>query len=768
MSRRAQAALFPPLASSIAPPFVRFAQVVFNRPLDQPYCYGVPQELRGQVAPGKRVLAPFGRGNRPIVGYCVDLSEQPPEHDTKPILKVLDDEPLLTPSLLKLTRWLADYYLCRWGQVLDAIVPAGARRGAGTRARPFLEALSEEELPQPAAKLTPAQERVLGLLRGQARPVEARELAARARCGLAVLQGLARKGYARRVLQRIEQLPPPELPAPGESPLTLNPDQLKAQSAIQQALTAGGFKAFLLHGVTGSGKTEVYLQAIEQTVRQGKEALVLVPEISLTPQTIRRFRGRFPHVAVLHSHLGDAERGRHWRQIAAGKVQVIVGARSAVFAPAARLGLIVVDEEHETSFKQETTPRYHARDVAVMRARLEGFPIVLGSATPALESWHNARRGQYTLLSLPQRVLARPLPEVGLIDLRHEAATRGRYRALSPRLEEAMRHALAKGGQVILLLNRRGFSTFIHCPACGHVVQCRFCDVALTHHREREVAQCHYCGFEQAPPARCPQCGLGQIRYQGLGTEKLEAEIAHKFPDVPAARMDSDTMKRPGSHAKVLDAFKRGEARILLGTQMIAKGLDFPNVTLVGVVNADIALHFPDFRAAERTFQLLAQVAGRTGRGESGGRVLVQTFSSDHPSIALAARHDYVNFAERELACRKEHQYPPFARMARLIVRSKDQEAAAAFAERLANAFRTGLEEVTARPATGTQRPPMLRLLGPAEAPLFRLKGHYRYHFQLQSNNVAALHDVLKRVLTKAQSTEGVDWSVDVDPLSML
>ncbi|HET8648014.1 MAG TPA: primosomal protein N', partial [Vicinamibacteria bacterium] len=385
--------------------------------------------------------------------------------------------------------------------------------------------------------------------------------------------------------------------------------------------------------VTGSGKTEIYLRAIEEVVAQGKEALVLVPEISLTPQTIGCFRGRCGEVAVLHSHLGNAERGGHWRRIAAGHVQVVVGARSAVFAPTRNLGLIVIDEEHEGSFKQESTPRYHARDVAVMRARLEGVPILLGSATPSLESWHNAQRGQYTLLTLPARVQDLPMPKVALIDLRHDMPRGAGFQALSPTLERAMRTALAAGGQVILLLNRRGFSTHMHCPACGYVETCRFCDLGLTYHRQRDVMLCHYCGYEQQPPELCPKCGKVPVRYQGLGTEKLQLEIEQKFPGQVVKRMDSDTMRRPGSHAKLLNAFRKGEVHILLGTQMIAKGLDFPNVTLVGVVNADVGLHLPDFRAAERTFQLLAQVAGRAGRGDRGGLVMVQTFTPEHPAI---------------------------------------------------------------------------------------------------------------------------------------
>src|SRR5262249_15358266 len=405
---------------------------------------------------------------------------------------------------------------------------------------------------------------------------------------------------------------------------------------------------FLLYGVTGSGKTELYLRAIEEVIRQGKEALVLVPEISLTPQTIQRFRGRCGQVAVLHSHLQTAQRGGHWRRIASGQAQVVVGARSAVFAPTRNLGLIVIDEEHETSFKQESTPRYHARDVAVMRARIENVPIILGSATPSLESWHNAERGQYRKLTLPNRVLDLPLPQVALIDLRHDRHPGGRQHAISPSLERAMRQALDRGGQVMLLLNRRGFSTYLHCPSCGRVEQCKFCDLALTYHKDRDITLCHYCGYEGEPPTKCTECGLDVVRYQGLGTQKLQAEIEAKFPGKVIRRMDSDTMRRPGSHQKVLDAFKNGEVQILLGTQMIAKGLDFPNVTLVGVVNADLGLHRADFRAGERTFQLLAQVAGRTGRGPQGGRVLAQTYCPEHPSIHLAAAHDYEAFAAKD------------------------------------------------------------------------------------------------------------------------
>jgi primosomal protein N' (replication factor Y) len=757
--------LFGQLDTPAAPASGLFAEVVFDRPLDHAYSYAVPERLQNAVAIGKRVEAPFGRGDKATAGYCVGLSQTPPTRAVKELLRILDDDALLTPDLMRLTRWMADYYLCGWGQVLNAVVPAGAKERAGTRNLVFLETVPESALPQPLPELTAKQAAAWQQLRAAGRALEVRHLARLARCGTGPVAALIDKGVARRVVRRVDRFAEEIEESPStEGPITLNPDQLRAWAPLEQSLRDGGFHAFLLYGVTGSGKTEIYLRAIEEVIRQGKEAIVLVPEISLTPQTIQRFRGRCGDVAVLHSHLGDAERGGHWRRVAAGHVQVVVGARSAVFAPTRQLGLIVIDEEHEGTFKQESTPRYHARDVAVMRARLENIPIILGSATPSLESWHNAQRGQYGLLSLPNRVLDRPLPHVGLIDLRHERVSGSRFYALSPALERAMREALRAGGQVMLLLNRRGFSTHVHCPSCGYVETCRFCDLALTYHRQRAVMLCHYCGYEQQPPELCPSCGQTQIRYQGLGTEKLQAEIEQKFPGMVVRRMDSDSMRQRGSHARVLAAFRKGLIHVLLGTQMIAKGLDFPNVTLVGVINADVGLHIPDFRSAERTFQLLSQVSGRTGRGAQGGRVLIQTFNPEHPCIALAATHDYAGFVATELAHRRAHNYPPYERLVRLIVRSRAQQAGADFAERLAGAFHTALQGLgsSAAPAAA------LRLLGPAEAPVFRLKGYHRFHFQLQSSSAAALHQVLRSVLPAVRPPAGVEFTVDVDPLNML
>jgi primosomal protein N' (replication factor Y) len=753
-----------------------FAEIVFDRPLDHAYTYAIPPSLRAEIGIGKRVLAPFGRGDKETVGFCVGVTDAKPERKVKAIAQVIDEEALLTEHLLKLTRWMADYYLCGWGQVLNAVVPAGVKKQAGTRAVPIVELVPESLLPAQPPHLSPKQKRAHEYLKAHPGPVELRQLMHDTGCGASPIEALVEKGYARRRSGRVDtattvsqpvgyvsNVPNPKRGHVENVPHTLTSDQSEAWERIEPALHAGEFHPFLLHGITGSGKTELYLRAIEEVVRQGREALVLVPEISLTPQTIAAFKGRCQNIAILHSHLHIAERSNHWRRIARGQVQVIVGARSAIFAPTRKLGLIVIDEEHETSFKQENTPRYHARDVAVMRARLENIPILLGSATPSLESWHNVQKGQYMLLSLPKRVADRPLPEVKLIDLKYDRHPDKRPHGLSPSLERAMKSALDLGGQVMLLLNRRGYSTYLYCPACGHVEHCKFCDLSMTFHKERQVTMCHYCGYETKPPERCPVCGMGQVLYQGMGTEKLQAEIEAKFPKQKVERMDSDTMKRPGSHQKVLDAFRRGEINILLGTQMIAKGLDFPNVTLVGVVNADVGLHHADFRATERTFQLLAQVAGRTGRGDSGGYVFIQTMQPDHPSIALAAKHDYLTFAAEEMQARQAHGYPPFQRMARLIVRCKDEKAGNDYADRLAAAFRVELEQ-----RKKANEPAGLRLLGPAEAPVFRLKGYYRFHFQMQSPSSALLHQVLRVVLPTVRVPQHVDLTVDIDPQDML
>lgn len=738
-----------------------FVGVVLNRPVDQVFTYRLPERLRGLTVPGARVRVPLGRGNTPAVGYCVRLDDAPgPDVDpgrVKDVIEVLDDPPLIDAAMLDLTRWIAGYYACSWGQALDAVVPAGVKKGAGTRVTTCLVVPDEVRAAPEPADLTSKQAELFALIRGAEHPPTLQEACRLARCGTAPVAALRKRGLIRAVKRRTHQPKAddaePRTPAP--APPEPTPEQAAALAELRPALQAGGFATYLLHGVTGSGKTEVYLSAIEEVVARGREAIVLVPEISLTPQTIRRFRRRFPRVAVLHSHLADSERHRHWRSIAAGEIQVVVGARSAVFAPTRRLGLIVIDEEHESTFKQETVPRYHARDVAVKRAHLEGVPVLLGSATPALETWQNAESGRYRRITLAARVAERPMPEVTLIDLRHQPP---RFGALSMPLRVAMAEALDDGGQVILLLNRRGFHTFVVCPKCGAVLKCRACDIALTYHKGRQRLICHTCDAERERPPACPECQAANLYYGGIGTERLEREVFEAFPDQTIRRMDSDTMRSPGSHEQVLAAFKAGEIRILLGTQMIAKGLDFPDVTLVGVVNADTALHLPDFRAAERTFQLVAQVAGRTGRGDRPGRVLVQTFCPDHPAIRHAAGHDYLGFVAEEIPRRLESRVPPFGRLVRLIARGPDEPTVQAFLDAVADRLRA-IPEVAAG---------AISLQGPAPAPVLKIKNLYRYHLRLRADTPGPLRQALRTALHDLSAPSGVELAVDVDPVSML
>ena len=756
VNRKHQGALF---ASERAGPI---AGVVLNRPVDQVFSYRVPEALVERLHIGARVSVPLGRGNTVAVGYCVridaDLAEDIDPARVKDLLDVLDEPPLIDAPMLDLTRWMASYYACSWGQALDAVVPSGVKKGAGTLVKTFLTVPEEIRLSRETLDLPPKQAEVLAILCKADTLLTMEDACRLASCSPSAILTLRRKSFLHTVRRRADKAPKDPSRSeiePARAPLDLTEEQRVALDTMAPALDGDAFAAFLLHGVTGSGKTEVYLSAIERVVARGREAIVLVPEISLTPQTIRRFQRRFSKVAVLHSHMSDTERHRHWKAVAAGEVQVIVGARSAVFAPARNLGLIVIDEEHESSFKQETVPRYHARDVAMVRAQKLGIPVLLGSATPALETWRNAQVGRYTRLPLSKRVAERPMPHVGLIDLRNEKPEPGHpIGGLSAPLREAMNQALGARGQVILLLNRRGFHTFILCPKCGLVVKCDACDVALTHHRGRNRAICHTCDADREPPEACPVC-RSKLHYGGVGTERLEREVKAAFPDYVVRRMDSDTMRSPGSHEQVLKSFKDGQVDILLGTQMIAKGLDFPNVTLVGVVNADTSLHLPDFRAAERTFQLVAQVAGRTGRGDRPGKVLVQTFSPTEPAIQRAKEHDYLGFVDHELQRRHERGLPPYGRIVRLIARGPDEAEVARFLEGVADQFRAKASE-------------SVSLLGPSPAPVAKIKNLFRYHLRLQAPSARPLQDALHAVLPEIHPPGAVELAVDVDPVGML
>ncbi len=743
--------------TGLAAPYVK---VALDLPLERLYTYAVPSALRGGLRPGVRVEVPFGAGNRAMVGYVAELAETTDLDEVKKVRKVVDEEPLISDDLMALARWMARYYVTPLGQVLTAILPAAVKRQAGFKTVRLVVRgeKSEDEVDRVLSK----QRRVLDRLDALENPVTPRELARMAGCTTAVVKSLEAKGLVRIITRRTEEfMGVRQIQAEEEVRPELTTEQRLALQRVKALLDDGHFGCVLVNGVTASGKTELYLRAIEQVVAQGRQAIVLVPEIALTPQAIQRFRRRFAQVAVLHSHLKDTERHRQWRDIRDGKAQVIVGARSAVFAPAKNLGLIVVDEEHETSFKQDTAPRYQGRDMALMRARLLDIPVILGSATPSLESKQNCvAHDHYLEVRLTHRVLGRPMPPVEVVDLRRTARERKGYHALSLAMERAVGEALERQEQVILFLNRRGFSTYVFCPSCGYVHRCSECDVTMTFHRSENLCRCHYCGKAVPPPHTCPACSSPKINYFGLGTERLEDEVREKFALARVARMDSDTMRSRTAYQDVLTAFRDREVDVLIGTQMIAKGLDFPNVTLVGVVNADLSLNLPDFRAAERTFQLVSQVAGRAGRGPKGGRIMVQTFDPEHPAIQCAARHDYEAFAAQELEHRRKFGYPPFARLARIVVRGADEEKVRKRAETAVERIRAAAENVSPGP---------IRLLGPAVCPIARINRQYRYQVLVkapQARSTVQLFDAAREHL--AGPGGDVTVAVDIDPLSTL
>ncbi len=742
---------------------VAVASVVFSEAPYGPYDYRIPDSMRDDLKAGMRVRVPLGKRRKPIMGWCTETKlGSSVQRSLRDVAEVIDAEPLCDPPLVRLVMWMSHYYQAPTGQVFDALIPSSVRSNAGTRQRTYftpelnlLDDATIETLPK-------KQQAAIRFLIAAGRPMTASQLMIETQCTKDPINRLQKKGLLVADVRREMSTGMPMRWNLGDGEVErsheLTRDQTNALQRIVAALDSGEGKSLLLHGVTGSGKTEVYIRAIEHVVKFGRGAIVLVPEISLTPQTRGRFERRFQSVAVLHSQMTPAERHFQWQRIRHGEVQVVVGPRSAVFAPLPRLGLIILDEEHDSSFKQDTQPRYHARKVAHARAMSLGVPLVLGTATPSLESWHATTTGHAELIEMPTRVNDRVMPDVQLVDLRiRDDRTSG---AISRPLHTAIQETLDEKGQVILLLNRRGFATTIQCPACGHVVACPDCDMPLTHHRDGGKAVCHYCDYTIATPPWCPACRFDGIRYGGIGTQKLEMEVKARFPEARIARMDSDTMRRPGSHQRVLSAFRGGAVDILLGTQMIAKGLDFPNVLLVGVINADGALHFPDFRAAERTFQLVTQVAGRTGRGDRGGRVIVQTFSPEHPAIQAASRHDYAQFARDEMVNRRKFNYPPLGSVGRIIIRGPIEEVT----EAIADSLLTRLE--AARDALGYE----VRILGPAPPPISKLRGKYRFHILLQSVDPAHLGQTIRRATETFTIPEkdDVQYVIDIDPMDML
>ena len=801
----------------------RYCDVALPVPIDRLFTYELPVTLRHRVRAGCRVWAPFG--SRKLTGLVLGTHDEPPKQNAREILKLLDEEPVLDSELVRLAQWIAGYYCAPIGETLKGMLPLSGEMRRSTiysltdAGRDVARQLSVqpaddgasmvlkllEERPRPAEnlrlKVKSAREVVRALmkrgwvtveesqqerdpLRAPAERLEAefsrrplpeiklkkheRELLAFLELhpgthNLAELdETISRASEAARALARRELIKvttePLHAPNGFERPVpVLNAHQEVAFGAIRTALAANECKSFLLHGVTGSGKTEVYLRSIEAGLAAGKNSLLLVPEIALTPAVAGQFFHRFgKQVAILHSAFGDAERAEQWRRIRNGQARVVVGTRSGVFAPVQNLGLVIIDEEHDGSYKQQETPRYHARDVALIRAKEARAVAVLGSATPSVESRYNAEHGKYRMLCLPERIAQRPLPEVQIVDMRVEFLETKRQAIFSRKLLEEMQQRLAQREQTILLLNRRGFSSFMVCRACGERLLCINCSVVLTHHRRDRRMLCHYCGYAERIPGECPKCGSDYIQFLGTGSERVEEELHQHLPTAKIARLDRDSASGKGAFERILHAFRDGEIDILVGTQMIAKGHDIPNVTLVGVVLADIGLSMPDFRAAERSFQLLTQAAGRAGRGTTPGRVVIQTLNPDHYAVRFAGQQDYEAFYKKEIEFRKWLRYPPFAALANVLVRAEKQEEALRMATQLGFVL---------NPA-----PPGIRVMGPAEAPVLRVKNEFRYQILLKAAKRPLLREVLNDVrgLAEKEKWNATALVIDVDPISLM
>jgi primosomal protein N' (replication factor Y) (superfamily II helicase) len=762
-------------------PEARYADVAIPVPLGMSFGYRVPARFTEPIVPGSRVLCPFG--SRKVLGVVLGVSDEPPAIDAtkiRELVAVLDAEPVLPEELLGFIKQLAGYYFAPIGEVFRLALPAverdrvtkleqqgmllpgeamsRSRQVTGGRVLTFAQATDALEEP---GSLRGQAQAVLSLLRG-AGEMAVPQIVERYGNARAALKKLETAGLVRIEKRRVAKASPFDVEPERDAPPELNDAQREAVTRITAALADEvANKAFLLFGVTGSGKTEVYMHAIAEVLERGRGALVLVPEIALTPQLVGRFRARFGHaIAVLHSGLAEGERHAMWQRLRDGELRVAVGARSALFAPVPELGLIVVDEEHDGSFKQEEGVRYHARDMALLRGHRVGAAVVLGSATPSLESVALSKRGKLEAVYLPERATAATMPVVEIVDLKRVGPGPSNNRMISLPLHRALDATLEAGEQAIIFLNRRGFAPAVVCHACGVVASCAQCSVALTYHRRAGGRlRCHYCDFSSMLPARCPSCDApGALELEGVGTEKLESAIADAFPNARVGRLDRDVAAGAKSE-KVIARMRRREIDVLVGTQMVTKGHDLPEVTLVGVVNADAALSMPDFRAAERGFQLLVQVAGRAGRHEKKGKVLIQTRSPKHAAIRFAKQHDVHGFLAHELNDRREVGYPPFSRIALVRVSAVDEEVARRSAGRLAAHARSSPEASRG----------LVEVLGPAAAPIARLRNRYRFRVFLRGEQrpalrrvIAALHGVLGDVDRKARVV------IDIDPVSML
>ncbi len=801
------------LICSSGTPAARYVAVAVDQALDMDLSYGIPPEFVSVVQIGSRVRVPLGRGNRPVNGTVLAITDQapvfreapdqaatplpsaPPLQDSlwnieplkpqavgavKSILAVYPEIDPIPADLLEMARWISRYYCCPLGLVLATIVPAAVKKNIRLPRRIFVHGVDDGQLIEQAMAGFVTRTRNVFMLVSAALahgPLAQDELLEKAPLSKPMLKRFVSAGMLRlekRILwpdsARLGLPPSAEPSGHTGADFTLTPEQAAAMDALLPLLDPPRFATRLIFGVTGSGKTELYIRCIDKVIASGRQAIMLVPEISLTAQLISRFTARFQRVAVLHSGMADAQRHQHWHSIAAGWAQVIIGARSAIFAPVPKLGLIVVDEEHEPSYKQDSAPRYHARDLAVRRGQISGVPVLLGSATPSLETWRNANENpHYGLITLTSRPRGLVMPRVLTVDMREERHRRRGLHALSMVLEQRLKETVADKGQAIFLLNRRGYAHYVACPRCDFVLMCDRCDATMVVHRHaldaaaggtalgEKYIQCHYCLTNQLLPARCPDCQSRLVQL-GQGTQRVEEELLKKFPQLRLARMDSDSMRHGRNYQQTLERFSKRELDMLLGTQMIAKGLDFPNVTLVGVLNADLAMTSPDFRASERTFQLICQVAGRCGRTQRPGLVVVQTMQPLEPAVMFAARHDYDGFVKQELEHRRAFNYPPFGRMVRLVLSDADYLRLQAQAK----AMMVMIQESPAH------EPQLIRYVGPQNAPLQRLDEKYRMEILL----FAATPGPLQRILSDLRQRGAfqrfkAEVMVDVDPIAM-
>jgi primosomal protein N' (replication factor Y) len=820
----------------------QYAEVAVPLRVMQTFTYRLPLALRAEAQLGSRLLVPFGR--KRITGYIVALLDEIDpaadlnETDVKEAEELLDAEPLLTPEILEITRWVAEYYAAPWGEVLKAALPAGLNatveqilsitpegrdelarlpfgRTATARARALRLVADEGEMslrhvalhigdaranavareleragwvklthrarsvlarakrrkavrllpaeahaqPGTARALTEAQRRIVEALITAGGELSFTDLLEVANVSAAPIQSLEKKRVLEVFVRDVRRDPLAGAALPLMEEMRLTAAQAAALSEIEAPLREGGYAAFLLHGVTGSGKTEIYIRAMSAALRSGRSAMMLVPEIALTPVFSRRLRAHFgDRVAIFHSSLTTGERFDEWSRLKRGEARVVIGTRSAVFAPVSRLGLVVIDEEHETSYRQQESPYYNGRDTGIMRALKESAVVVLGSATPSLESFHNARSGKYKYLHLPERIANRAMARAEIVDMREVFARHGGAQVFSDQLLAAIEETHARGEQSIILLNRRGYSSFVLCRSCGESIHCPNCDVTLTYHRSEMSIVCHYCNHRQSAPSKCPACAGKYIYYVGEGTEQIEEILQKKFPQLRIARLDRDTTSRRKLFERAILEFGAGDLDMLVGTQMLAKGHDFPNVTLVGVVSVDAGLSMPDFRSAERTFQLITQVAGRAGRGELAGRVLIQTFHPHHYALRHACAQDYAGFYAEEIRYRRSLSYPPFVALASLLVHGEDFTRAQATAAELKQA----LEEANTERAC--------RILGPAPAPLARLKGEHRIQLLLKSRSRPQLRQVIDVALAEA-AARGCDLrsvNIEIDPINLM